>query len=139
MPFFILCRPTLTAPQCRAKLRAMSDQKKEQILNEILGTPHHSGGELLFYCPKCLPLALWGTQPQGVRDSRYCGKALRYRTWRRSQHHDAKGWRVCAAPSGIKGNLVIRLRMAEFCSPSGIGVVKGYEDMLTLIHITYIL
>jgi DNA primase len=31
----------------------MSDQKKEQILNEILGTPHHSGGELLFYCPKC--------------------------------------------------------------------------------------
>jgi DNA primase len=31
----------------------MSDQKKEEILIEILGSPHRSGGELLFYCPKC--------------------------------------------------------------------------------------
>lgn len=31
----------------------MSDQKKEEILIDVLGSPHRSGGELLFYCPKC--------------------------------------------------------------------------------------
>ena len=31
----------------------MSDSHKEQILVEILHTPLRSGGELLFYCPKC--------------------------------------------------------------------------------------
>ena len=31
----------------------MSDSQKEKILVEILNTPHRSGGELLFYCPKC--------------------------------------------------------------------------------------
>jgi DNA primase len=31
----------------------MSDQKKEEILIDVLGTPHRSGGELLFYCRKC--------------------------------------------------------------------------------------
>lgn len=43
----------LTYGVVAASLVEMSDQKKEEILIDVLGAPHRSGGELLFYCPKC--------------------------------------------------------------------------------------
>ena len=62
-----------------------------------------------------------GDSPASAGDNRHCGQGSETAEGWRRQRPRTKGYRVYAAPSGmrIEGNLV-GSRLARFCSPSGI-------------------